>query len=423
MRLTDALSDTLAATLDARLAGSDRPVAVAVSGGGDSIALMHMAAGWARVRGRRLIVLTVDHRLHPDSAIWTAQAGRAADALGLAWRALAWAGPRPASGVPAAARRARHALLAEAARDAGARVVLMAHTADDRAENDRMRADGLPIGGLSEWSPSPVWPEGRDVMLLRPLLGAGRRELRHWLSARGLNWFDDPANADLTHPRIRARRELAGFAMPSPAERPLPGTRSTASVDEAFAGVIRLPRDTAAVTLAAAVLCVGGGETPPRCRRLAALVERLRGSGPVAATLAGARIEGGDDGLTILRDAGEASRNGLCIEALRPGVSVWDGRYEIAVDKVGWTVAPARGRLAGLSSGNRAWLSGLPPAARGTVPVLIGDDPDRPVLAWRAARVRCLVPGRFHRAVGGSTQARDQETPSVGEMAPGSLSD
>ena len=86
---------------------------------------------------------------------------------------------------------------------------------------------------------------------------------------------------------------------------------------------------------------------------------------------------------------------------LQPGAStVWDGRFEITVDEAGWTVAPALGRLAALSDADRAAQKNLPPAARGTVPVLIRDDDPRPVLAWRAAEVRCLVPDRFRLAMG-----------------------
>jgi tRNA(Ile)-lysidine synthase TilS/MesJ len=127
-----------------------------------------MAVDWARLRGRRLLVLTVDHRLNPESASWTRRAGDQARALGCAWRGLVWDAPVPGTGLPAAARAARHALIAGAAREAGASVVLMAHTLDDAVEADLMRAEGTPIGRVREWSPSPVWPEGREVQLFRP---------------------------------------------------------------------------------------------------------------------------------------------------------------------------------------------------------------------------------------------------------------
>ncbi len=423
MRLTDPLAAVLNPRLDARVSGVDRPITLALSGGGDSLALMHLAADWARARGQTLIALTVDHALHPDSARWTAEAGRIAQSLGLDWRSLTWTGVKPSTGLAAAARRARHALLAEATRVAGARVLLMAHTADDVAEGDLMRARGSTLGRLSEWSPSPVWPEGREVMLLRPLLATRRDILRSWLRERGIAWLDDPANADERQPRIQARRAIVRRdTLAVPTGRPA-GPISRASPEEGFAGLIRLRRDCSATDLAAAMVCAGGGETPPRGRRLTALTERLRRPGAVVATLSGARITADGAGLAIHREAGEARRGGLARLSLNAGEpAVWDGRYEIAVDRAGLTVAPLKGLASALAAGDRALIASLPAAVRPCLPVLIGDALERPVLAWRAARVRCLVPGRYFRAVGGSTQAGDLEAPTDGEMAPGSLS-
>src|SRR5690606_1233676 len=160
------------------------PLALALSGGGDSIALLRLAADWARGQGRRLLALTVDHGLSPASTGWAATAGEAARCVGADWRGLSWTGPRPATGLPAAARAARHRLIADAARAAGARVILFAHTADDVAEAAAMRAAGSSTPSPRAWSPSPVWPDGRGLFVLRPLLELGRAELRRWLAER-----------------------------------------------------------------------------------------------------------------------------------------------------------------------------------------------------------------------------------------------
>ena len=88
------------------------PLVVALSGGGDSLALLHLAKAWADAAGRPLVALTVDHRLQSASAAWSRVAARQAAALGVAHRTLAWSGAKPATGLPAAARAARHALLA-----------------------------------------------------------------------------------------------------------------------------------------------------------------------------------------------------------------------------------------------------------------------------------------------------------------------
>ena len=103
------LETRVRARLDARLSPNiNAPVCVALSGGGDSLALLHMAAGWARTRGRRLLVLTVDHGLQASSRDWTAFAGEQARLCGAEWLPLAWEGAKPDAGLAAAARLARH---------------------------------------------------------------------------------------------------------------------------------------------------------------------------------------------------------------------------------------------------------------------------------------------------------------------------
>ena len=75
------LTDRVDAALDRRLERDiANPVAVALSGGGDSLALLLMTADWARRRGRRVLAITVDHGLNPDSAAWTERAAAMAEA-------------------------------------------------------------------------------------------------------------------------------------------------------------------------------------------------------------------------------------------------------------------------------------------------------------------------------------------------------
>ncbi|PZQ35988.1 MAG: tRNA(Ile)-lysidine synthetase, partial [Phenylobacterium zucineum] len=129
--------ETARAALDRRLdRRSTAPIAVGFSGGGDSLFLLKAVLDWAG--DRPVLALVVDHRLQPDSARWTADAVAKARALGAAATALAWTGDKPSTGLPAAARRARHALLATAAREAGAKVLLLGHTASDLAEGAAM---------------------------------------------------------------------------------------------------------------------------------------------------------------------------------------------------------------------------------------------------------------------------------------------
>ena len=438
------LAGRVLSRLDARLnhAGPG-PVALALSGGGDSLALLDIAAAWARARGRRLLALTIDHNLNPDSADWTRFAAEAARAAGADWRGLVWQGARGGPGVPARARAARHALLAEAAREAGARVILTGHTADDVSEGEWMRAEGASLGRLRDWSPSPAWPEGRGLMLLRPVLEERREALREHLRARGLSWLEDPANSDLRYGRGRARAALkkalplkgggrgggvdavasaqARVTMPSleapsqaprahPHPRPFPprGGREAYS-DQAWAGVLPLSRDAAASALSAVLLCAGGGATPPRGDRLAALQARLAAGEDFVAVLCGARVEASGIKVLAMREPGEWKRRPAAPVALTSGrPAVWDGRFEIVTDQPDLRVEAAAGRLAQLSDRDRAGLARLPAAARAAAPVLI-DGEGRPVLAWSAADVRALGLRRLALASAAFTGETTQE--------------
>ncbi|MBD7941770.1 tRNA lysidine(34) synthetase TilS [Brevundimonas guildfordensis] len=411
------LTGRVFARLDARLNHiGPEPVALALSGGGDSMALLDLVAPWARARGRRLLALTVDHNLNPDSAAWTRFAAEAARAAGADWRGLVWAQARGGAGLPARARAARHALLAEAARDAGARVILTGHTADDVAEGEWMRAEGATLGRLRDWSASPAWPEGRGLMLLRPVLEERREALREHLRARGLPWLDDPANADLRFGRGRARAALDKTPDHPPRERqrpdPLvaPGSFPGAQ-DLAWAGVLMLPRDLPGSMLAAVLLCAGGSATPPRGDRLAALQSRLTPGEDFTAVLCGARIEASGASVQAMREPGELRRRPVAPLLLTPRVAaVWDGRFEIVTDRPGLRVEAAAGRLAQLSERDRVVLTRVPPAARAAAPVLI-DGEGRARLAWRAAQVRALCLRRLALAL---TPAEGETTQEAG---------
>ena len=415
------------------------------------MALLDIAADWARMRGRRLTAITIDHGLNPASPDWSRLCQAAAHRAGVDWLERLWQDDKPKTGLTAAARTARHALIAEAARASGAKVVLFAHTADDIAESDWMRArpmagGGSTLGRLREWSPSPAWPEGRGLMLFRPMLHERREVLRDWLRARGQDWIEDPGNADPRFGRSRARAALgdkAGGKGEDEAHRDpsLSLPRSSRSVRRASTPLalgegFRLKPSVDATELAAVILCASGRTEPVRRDRLDRLMQRLGQGEAFVATLSGARIEAGVGGVIVGREPGEQHRRPIPALALTPGVpAVWDGRYEITVDQPGWTVTAAAGRLNRLSEADRAVLKTVRASQRATLPiltrailirlVLIRDEGDAPVLAWRKADVRALAPRRlslFLDALAGeTTQEADLERTIHGETPPPDL--
>ena len=373
-------------------------MALALSGGGDSRALLSLAAKWARLRGRTLVALSVDHRLNPQSQDWTRRAGEAAHSEGVNWISLAWADARSGTGIQARAREARHSLLANAARDAGARVILVGHTLDDAAENQWMQRDGGTLGDLREWSPSPVWPDGRDIVLVRPMLSERRQALRDYLTAQGKDWIDDPANEDPHYQRVRARMALAG-GVQAIIPAPLKAFDWTAGPLAEF-GVLEFSRKALVAAggraLAVALLCASGQVKPPRGDRLDALRERLLGDEDFTAVLSGARVEVTGDQVLTMREAGEMIRSGLQpLELVAGTPAVWDGRFEITVGTSGCSVVPARGLMAKLSDADRVILASLPASARSVQPVLVGAGDARPALAFGNARLLSLAASRF----------------------------
>ncbi len=448
---------TFTAALDRRLRpDAAAPLAVGFSGGGDSLALLILTLDWARAHGRPVVSLTVDHGLNPASARWTADAVAKARALGAEAYALAWTGPKPATGLSAAARAARHALLAQAARAAGARVLLLGHTRDDLAEAAVMRAEGSTVSDPRAWAPSPAWPEGRGVFVLRPLLEVGRGALRDGLAARGETWLDDPANADPKSARARARTQLSSpeghrgtgegafsrHAGDVPSVTSPVGAAPSPPLHGGGEGWLTLPRTAPAVHVAAACLCAAGTTRPPRGERLQRLVARIRAGEDFTATLAGALIEAAGEEVSFFREPGEARRakdpppvgevspqategggigrlspypptdpsdrlphggRGLGMDLL-PGVPiVWDGRFELTAAEPGLVVRPLQGLAARLPPAQRQALKGFPPGARPGLPVVVAPDGTVtcPILAEpNGTLARCLVVDRFEAATG-----------------------
>jgi len=185
---------------------------LAVSGGPDSTALLWLAARWRRAlkSGPQIIAATVDHRLRAESAREAREVRRIATVLGIAHRTLVWRGDKPATGVPAAARDARYALLAAAARRAGASAVVTAHTLDDQAETVLMRLSrGSGIGGLG----GMVRASRREgVALLRPFLEIPKDRLVATLRRAKIDFASDPTNHDIAYTRPRLRELMPALA-------------------------------------------------------------------------------------------------------------------------------------------------------------------------------------------------------------------
>jgi tRNA(Ile)-lysidine synthase len=169
-------------------------IAVAVSGGADSLALLHALRVLAGPRGWRLEVVTVDHGTRPGSAADAAFVVDHAKALGLGAHLVTLApaelAAERAAGPEGAARAARYRALRAAAEWAGCALVATGHTLDDQAETVLLQL--LRGAGPDGLAATAVW----DGWLLRPLLGVRRAETRACCEALGLAWREDESNQD-----------------------------------------------------------------------------------------------------------------------------------------------------------------------------------------------------------------------------------
>ncbi|MEO8242290.1 MAG: tRNA lysidine(34) synthetase TilS [bacterium] len=177
---------------------------LAVSGGGDSLALLHLA----EKQGIQICVATVDHGLRAEAAAEAAEVGRICARLGVPHEVLRWQWDG-AGNLQDAARRGRRGLIADWARRSGVDAVALGHTQNDVAETFLMRlARRAGVDGLSAMA--ATWTEG-GVVWLRPLLAVSRPELRAYLRGRGVVWVDDPSNDDPRFDRVKARMSLAAL--------------------------------------------------------------------------------------------------------------------------------------------------------------------------------------------------------------------
>lgn len=179
----------------------EMPVVLAVSGGADSVAMLHAIATLPEARRLDASLVHVDHGLRPESAGEAEAVLALAETLGLPAEAVSVEVEGP-GGPQAAARRARYAALETVADRLGAERILTAHTATDQAETVLLRlcrgsAPGN-LGGIPR----------RRGRLLRPLLTVSRETLRAYCEEEGLPVLDDPTNANLASPRARVRHEL-----------------------------------------------------------------------------------------------------------------------------------------------------------------------------------------------------------------------
>ena len=207
-RRDGAVSDiaALLAAAFGRPLGAGERLAVAVSGGPDSLALLHLAA---TAFPTQTTALTVDHHLRAASSTEAAQVADLCRTIDIPHFILGWTGEKPRANRQAAARTARYALMGDWCAAYGVPLLLTAHHADDQAETLLMQLQrGSGTAGLAGIRVArPLRP---GVTLVRPVLAIRRETLAAIVKSTGWIAADDPSNADPRYARTAARALLAG---------------------------------------------------------------------------------------------------------------------------------------------------------------------------------------------------------------------
>lgn len=186
-------------------------VVIAVSGGSDSLALLHLAYLWhtktLKKHRLRLICVTINHGLREEAKSEMLQVREWTIALGVEHRSINWQGKKPISAIQDYARTARYQLLKDLVfRLPGKSIVLTGHTCDDQAETLLMRlARGSGVEGIAGIAKSTSM---YGYSLLRPLLDLSRAELQRYLKSNKTIWLNDPSNESLAFERVRIRKQL-----------------------------------------------------------------------------------------------------------------------------------------------------------------------------------------------------------------------
>lgn len=313
-------------------------LAVAVSGGADSMALCLLAHAWAQPLGGTVTALTIDHGLRPEAAI---EARHVADWLtqrGISHVTLAWEGEKPSSSLQAAARHARYRLLEDYCHRHALLHLLTAHHADDQAETFWQRlSHGSGPTGLACMASCVEKPGHR---LLRPLLREEKTTLFHWLQEQNQPWIEDPSNDSTAYQRNRVRHWQKGLEEEGLSSQRLHSVIlkqaqlrqwSESSLWQAMVSCCHLSSQGEAflswplfsilpealhLPLWSRLLTVIGGETdPPREEKLTRLLTQWRDKGPDSTTLHGCLIRY-DQKRRLMKLLPEKTRNPLAKGAM-----------------------------------------------------------------------------------------------------------
>lgn len=336
------LSVTLRQSIKSLAIHKDMPVAIACSGGPDSMALALLA----QEIFPKITVLIVDHGLRKGSGAEAKQVGAWLKKHKIPYVILAWKGKKPRRNLQEEARKVRYRLMSDYCTRHNIAHLLVGHHLEDQAETFLLRlARGSGVDGLAAMSALTAM---YSVTLVRPLLQVPKAQLLAYLKKRKQAFVSDPSNDNLAFDRVKMRRLLPQLTQMGITPERLAKTasnmaRARAHLEEetgrflkssckilpegyALLAHVNVSEEIALRSLAALIMLVGGSEVRTRLSDLERLYAALKASSFKGATLGGCAFAQSKRGILIYRELRSVAGS-VAIAVGKP--LVWDNRFEI----------------------------------------------------------------------------------------------
>ena len=185
---------------------SKQDVAVAVSGGSDSIGLLLLLSDWCKIKYLDLKVITVNHQLRDSAQNECDFVKGVANDLGWEHQTLYWKNTTKFGNLSKKAREGRYRLMSEWGQSEGIDEIFLGHTLNDQAETVLMELRRK--AGVEGLSAMPKLKMMYGIKWIRPLLEFRRSDIRNYLKVNNQEWIEDPSNEDLSRTRIQMRKIL-----------------------------------------------------------------------------------------------------------------------------------------------------------------------------------------------------------------------
>lgn len=338
-------------------------LAVAVSGGADSIALLHLIAEWSEARNVDITVFTVDHNLRPESKLEIAYIEKLADRFKFDFVPLSWNPDDKITAIQERARKARYDLMSENCKKLRIPLLLTAHHFDDMLETYLIRKSKKASSLALLPNITYFWD---NIWIVRPLFDIKKNELIEYLLKNNINWFEDQSNQSDKYERNRIRKNLLTLNKAQKANllseynssiekakflnrtliRSLAEVVSIYNYGFAKINIVKfnqLEEETKIYIINYVLTIISGKTIIPRYRNVIHIISSLSFERFVTSTLNHCKLIVKNEDIIIYKEKAFVE-NSCCKEQdykvqSSCYVYYWDNRFEIILDKPGYTIS------------------------------------------------------------------------------------